>query len=241
MPVLVKHREIVVPGQVIAEGDDVKAAHSPSVFRAGSKIYSTVVGLADVQNNTVNVIPLEGTYFPKVGDLVIGMVEDVGLTTWILDIRAPYKAVLHANEYLNRPFNPLKDNLRKILEVGDYVIAKILSFDRGKDPTLTTKGRGLGRITSGRVVEVVPSRVPRIIGRKGSMISMLKEETGCTIVVGLNGRIWVRGPSNDMEEIAVLAIKKIERETHTSGLTDRVREFILEEKNKREVVKGEDA
>lgn len=235
MPILVNHREIVVPGQVVAEGKDIVVAQGPSLVKIGDKAYSTVVGLADVQDNKINIIPLEGTYIPKVGDLIIGLVEDVGLTTWVVNIRAPYKAILHANEYLNRPFNPLRNNLGKILEVGDYIIAKILAFDRGKEPTLTTKGKGLGRITSGRVVEIVPSRVPRVIGRKGSMISMLKDETKCNIVVGLNGRIWIKGPTGDLEEIATLAIKKIERETHTTGLTDRVREFIIEEKSKRGV------
>lgn len=235
MPVKVSHREIVVPGQLVAEGEDVSLTLSPSIYKVNSKVYSSVVGLAEVQEGKVGVIPLEGKYFPKVGDLVIGMVEDVGLTTWILDIRSPYRAVLHANEYLNRPFNPLKDNLRNILEVGDYVIAKILSFDRSRDPTLTTKGRGLGKISSGRVVDIVPSRVPRVIGKKGSMISMLKKETGCDIVVGLNGRIWVKSRDSSREEVAILAIKKIELETHTSGLTDRVREFIVKELEERGV------
>lgn len=233
MPILVKHREIVVPGQLIAEGSDVEVANTYSVNKVGDKVYSTVVGLSDIQGNRISVIPLEGTYMPKVGDVVIGMIEDIGLTSWIVDIKSPYRAILHANDFLTKPFNPLKDNLRKFLEVGDYIVAKITAFDRSKDPTLTAKGRGLGKITSGSVIEIIPSRVPRVIGKKGSMINMLKEETKCKIVVGLNGRIWVKGPNPDLEEIAILAIKKIERETYTSGLTDRVREFIRSERERR--------
>ena len=86
-------------------------------------------------------------------------------------------------------------------------------------------------------MEIIPSRVPRVIGRRGSMINMVKEETKCQITVGLNGRIWIIGPTPAHEEVAVLAIKKIERETHTSGLTDRVKMFIREELRKRGLIK----
>ena len=65
------------------------------------------------------------------------------------------------------------------------------------------------------------------------MINMLTSETGCEFVIGQNGRILVKCPDKDMEEVAVLALKMIEREAHTTGLTDRVREFIRSEKAQR--------
>lgn len=71
------------------------------------------------------------------------------------------------------------------------------------------------------------TRVPRIIGKKGSMITMLKKETGAQILVGQNGRVWISGKSRDEEAIIAEAIRKIEAEAHTTGLTDRVREFLV--------------
>jgi len=236
MPILVQHRQIVVPGQLLAEGRDVEVKSQHTVYRVGDKLYSAVIGLAEVQNNRINVIALEGFYFPKVDDIVVGIIIDLGLTSWTVDIRAPYTAVLHANDALNKPFNPLKDNLRRYFDVGDLLVAKISVFDRTRNPILTVRGKGLGKITKGKIVEIVPSRVPRLIGKKGSMINMIKEETRCQIVVGLNGRVWVVGPSPLHEEVAILAIKKVERETHTTGLTDRVRAFICEELKKRGLV-----
>lgn len=234
VPILVQHRQIVLPGQLLAEGKDAEVKAQYTIYRIGDKYYSSVIGLADVQNGRrLSVIALEGFYFPKTDDIVVGMIIDIGLTSWTVDIRSPYLAILHASDVLSKPFNPLKDNLRKYLDIGDLVLAKITQFDRTRSPVLTVKGKGLGKITKGVIVEIIPSRVPRVIGRKGSMINMVKEETKCQITIGLNGRIWITGPTPMHEEVAILAIKKIERETHTSGLTDRVKAFIREEFKKR--------
>ena len=58
---------------------------------------------------------------------------------------------------------------------------------------------------------------------------MIKDATGCSISVGQNGLVWING-SADGELLAVNAIRKIEAESHLSGLTDRIKEFL--DKNK---------
>ncbi|NIR86158.1 RNA-binding protein, partial [Candidatus Bathyarchaeota archaeon] len=84
--------------------------------------------------------------------------------------------------------------------------------------------------THGLVVEITPTKIPRVIGRKGSMINMLKRETECRITVGQNGLILINGKTLEDEQIAAMAIRKIEKEAHTSGLTDRVTEMVRKEK-----------
>jgi exosome complex component RRP4 len=71
------------------------------------------------------------------------------------------------------------------------------------------------------------------------MISMIKQETGCQIILGLNGVILVTGKNPEDEELAMMAIRKIEEESHTSGLTDRITQLLKEEKSKREENKNE--
>ena len=236
--ILVEPRSIVLPGDVLAEGSDVQPG-SIYIERVGDKLIATITGLAVVEERDgkkiVSIIPLEGAYIPKPGDIVIGLVEDIGITHWEVDIASPYKGVLTVQEVLDRPFNPATDSLKRYLDVGDYIVAKVLAFDRARDPLLTIKGEGLGRITEGAIVEIKPSRVARVIGKKGSMINMLTRETGCQILVGQNGRILVRCPNKELEEVAVLSIKKIEEEAHTTGLTERVRAFIREERERRGV------
>jgi len=235
--IYVQHRQVVVPGDLLAEDDGVIIETPAYIERIGKKLYARVIGLANISTEEkkvkIGIIPLEGVYMPKTGDIVIGVVKDIGITHWEVDIRAPYHAILTVQEVLEHPFNPATDSLRRYLDVGDYIIAKIVAFDRTRDPLLSIKGKGLGRVVEGAIVEIKPSRVPRVIGKKASMINMLKTETGCEFVVGQNGRILVKCPNRDLEEVAVLAIKMIEREAHTSGLTERVREMIRREKARR--------
>jgi len=236
--ILVEPRSIVLPGDVLAEGDDVEPS-SIYIERVGKKLIATITGIVVVEDlgdkKRVSIIPLEGAYIPRPGDIVIGLVKDIGITHWEVDIASPYKGVLTVQEVLDRPFNPATDSLKKYLDVGDYIVAKVVAFDRARDPLLTIKGEGLGRISEGAIVEIKPSRVPRVIGRKGSMVNMLMKETGCSILVGQNGRILVKCPNKDLEEVVILSIKKIEAEAHTSGLTERVRAFIREERSRRGV------
>ncbi|MEM4678854.1 MAG: KH domain-containing protein [Candidatus Jordarchaeales archaeon] len=88
------------------------------------------------------------------------------------------------------------------------------------------KEKGLRKLEGGRLVKMAPTRIPRLIGKRGSMINMIKKQTGCQIVIGQNGLIWISGEDPEKEELVIKAIRQIEREAHTSGLTDRIRELI---------------
>lgn len=178
-----------------------------------------------MDSNRVFVVPLKGGYIPRVGDLVAGRVVDIGLSGWSVDIRAPYEAMLPASETPG-PRGPRRQDLSSSFGVGDMLLAEVLAFDRTRDPLLTAKGPGLGKVATGRVVEISAAKIPRLIGRKGSMISMLKKETDCQIMVGQNGVVLVWGKSPENERVAVEAIYMIEQEAHTRGLTDRIRDMI---------------
>ncbi len=235
--ILVANRDIVLPGDlVIRDADESIVIDTPFLERVGRNYYATIIGLAVVDEQEdkkrVSIIPLEGVYLPRPGDLVVGLIEDIGITHWEVDIRSPYKGVLSAQDVLGRPFNPAVENLSQYFDIGDYVVAKVASFNRNRDPILTVKERGLGRVTRGLVIEVRPSRVPRIIGKKASMISMLISETKCNFIVGQNGRIIIQCKTKEEEDIAVKAIRMIEELAHTTGLTDRVRDFIRREREK---------
>jgi exosome complex component RRP4 len=68
--------------------------------------------------------------------------------------------------------------------------------------------------------------VPRIIGKQGSMVSMIKKATNCNIIVGQNGVVWIKGLNPEDELITVQTITKIELESHISGLTERIKNFL---------------
>lgn len=236
MSTSIERRQLVTPGDLIAEGDYIAGENT---YALENKIYAARIGMVEYDNKRVNVVALRAFYIPRMDDIIIGSVKEVGFNGWTLDINAPYEALLRASDVLSRPFKPQKDELSQVLDVGDLVVAKIVSYDRAHNPQLTVGEPGLGKITRGQIMRVTPTKIPRIIGRKGSMISMIKQETGCQIILGLNGVILVTGKNLEDEELAVAAIRKIEEESHTSGLTDRIAQMLKEEKAKREETKNE--
>lgn len=236
MPIFFETRQLVTPGDLIAEGEYVAGENT---YKENEKIYASRLGLVETENKKVSVVALKAFYIPKAEDIVIGTVVEVGFNGWTVDINAPYPAILRAGDVLSRPFRPQKDDLSQVLDMGDLIVAKVASYDRTHDPQLTVGEPGLGKITRGQILRITPTKIPRVIGRKGSMISMIKQETGCNIILGLNGVISITGKTLESEQLALMAIHKIDEESHTSGLTDRVTQMLKEEKAKMEENKNE--
>ncbi|RLG45196.1 MAG: RNA-binding protein [Thermoproteota archaeon] len=208
--VFVKDRQLVLPGQVLAEGA-LKAG--PHVYKDGSKLRSMKIGLASIRENTVSIIPLRGGYFPRVGDIIVGKVIDADSRHLLLDIKSPMPGIL-----------PIKGGTR--IKIGDTVKARIKSFDGISHPILTIRGPKLGKVRNAVIFDVEPMKIPRIIGRKGSMINMMKEIVGCEIEVGQNGKVIVYSKDPAKLRLIEEALRKIEREAHISGLSDKIRNML---------------
>jgi len=227
MPVFYEKKQLVAPGDLLAEGDYVPG---DSTYKENGKIYASRLGLVDYDGRRVHVVALKAFYIPAPGDTVIGKVIETTPGGWIIDIKAPHLARLRASDVVERSFKPETTDLPSIFDVGDLIIARVVAYDRTRDPLLTVREPGLGKIMRGRLVEVTPTKIPRVIGRKGSMVSMIKRETGCQLTLGQNGWVLISGRSPEGERLAVMALRKIEEESHTSGLTDRVTEMIKKER-----------
>lgn len=236
----VTHHQVVIPGDLLAEGGGVKLAGTEGILRVveggKTKYVATRVGLVNLtEDGRISLVPLEGCYVPKEGDDIIGKIVNVGLTTWTVDIRGPYFAILPLNNYSETPPDPLKEPITNYLNIGDLILARVQTYDRTRDPLLTMLGENYQKIDKGRLVEIDPVKIPRVIGKKGSMIAMMKEETASNIIVGKNGRIVILAPTIELEIILIEAIQKIVREAHVSGLTDRVKEFIQQKKKELDI------
>ena len=186
------------------------------------KVRASAMGVRNVFQNTVGVIPLRGCYMPSSGDTVIGVIEDIGPSNWLVNINAPYPAPLHVNEV---PWKVEFGDTSRYLSIGHVVILKVLSVDESRKISVTMKDSGLRRIEGGRLVKISHSKVSRVIGKSGSMISMLKNMTDCRITVGQNGMIWVDG-DDENADVAAQAIMMIEEKAQSGNLTDKIKEFI---------------
>ena len=227
MPIFYEKKQLVAPGDLLAEGDYIPG---DSTYQENGKIYASRLGLVDYDGKRVYIVALKAFYIPAPGDLVIGKVVETTPGGWILDIKAPQFARLRASDVVERSFKPETTDLPSIFDVGDLIIAKVVAYDRTRDPQLTIREPGLGKIMRGQLFEVTPTKIPRVIGRKGSMVSMIKNETGCQLTIGQNGLILISGRSLKDERLAIMALTKIEVEYNTSGLTEQVNKMIKKER-----------
>lgn len=220
---LVKNKDLIVPGEVLVEGMDYVPGNG--VFREGEKIVANSVGLVSIDNRLVKLIPLTGFYVPKRNDTVIGKVAMINFNGWMIDFGHSNLAMLSLKEATNEYIDK-KADLSKYYDFGEVVAASIISVTKDGTSDLTMKGPGLNKLINGRVIDVAPSKVPRIIGKQGSMITIIKTKTNCRVVVGQNGKVWVQGDDPDNERKAIEAIRFIERESIKDGLTEKVEKLL---------------
>jgi len=229
MKIFVRNKSIVTPGDLIAEGN-VKI--SGTYIKEGNKYYATTVSLVERSNNSIKLVPLTSIYIPKKEDLVIGKIIEVLPTGWQVDINSPYIAFLALKEALSDFVDITRVDLSEYYDVGEYIFAKVINVTKRGIVHVSVKGPGLKKIREGLIISITPSKVPRVIGKKGSMIQMMKQITGCNIIVGQNGRIWIKGEKPEIEALVAEAIRIIERASHISGLTEKIKSFLESEINK---------
>ena len=213
--IYVEDKNLVIPGQILADDEYYPGR---GTFKEDGKVCSSLMGLVSLRNKKIRVIPLKSKYVPKKGDVVIGKINDVRFSMWDVNINSPYSGILPAFEVFGRD----KKELSKVYDVGDVLFLRVIDVDEVKKAKLGLKGRGLGKFKGGIIVDISPTKVPRLIGKKGSMINMIKNKTNCKIVVGQNGLVWVKG-DDDMEQLTREIIHTIEVEAHTSGLTNKIK------------------
>jgi exosome complex component RRP4 len=216
-------RKYVIPGDIVTTGP---YRPEQNVILDGNKIISTTIGISEIYDDSVKVIPLTGKYIPKINDLVIGKVVSHTSLSWELDINSCYVGFLPAQDVFGRDFSAHADELSSKLKSGDLVAARIANFDRTRDPLVTIADRDLGKIDSGDLIKISPSKVPRLIGKKGSMIQTIEMATNAAITIGQNGWVVVSCESPEGLLKAKKAIQMVDEKAHVANLTDQVKEML---------------
>jgi exosome complex component RRP4 len=214
---------IVVPGTVVGRKKD-KLEGTYYFFQ--DYAISPAVALKEVKGNRIKITPLSGIYLPNKGDLIIGRVIDVYPNGWQLDINSPYFGFMLVKDALTEFVDITKTDLNDYFTHGDFVVAKVINVTRNKLVNLTVKEKGLGKIKGGLIISINPKKVPRVIGKNASMINMIKQVSGASIIVGQNGRVWIKAKDPETELIVARAIHLIDLASHIRGLTDKVKKFL---------------
>ncbi|MEN2974375.1 MAG: exosome complex protein Rrp4 [Candidatus Caldarchaeales archaeon] len=213
MPVYFSEREIVLPGQLLSDNGE---RSGEGTYHLEGRVYASKVGFATLRNNRVCVIAFKGAYVPQEGDRVIGTVIDVKPNGFEVSLGRHLTATIRI---------PDKKEVQALnLKIGDVIYANVR--ESGLRGIFLDAGGRIKKISSGLLVNMHPLKIPRLIGKRGSMINMIKKESGCELIVGRNGFVVIDGPTPANEFAAISAIKMIDREAHSQGLTERVRNLI---------------
>ena len=197
-----------------------------NVVLEGKRIISTTIGLSDVSDDSVRVISLTGVYLPKTDDMVIGTIQYIHGNSWFADINSCYQGMLLGQDVFGRGSYPTKSEMEERLSKGDIIFAKIANSDRQREPLISIADQSLGKIDSGELVKISPTKIPRLIGKQGSMIQTIEGSTNATITVGQNGLIVVSCDETNGLLKALAAIRMVDEQAHLVNLTDKVKKML---------------
>lgn len=213
-------RTIVLPGEIVGKTKEVRAGHGTYV--EGEDIISKFLGIKRESDNYVSVVPLSGVYVPKKGDKIIGFITNVEKFGWVVDINSPWQSFLPLSEAVDEFVDIKKVNISRFFDVGDVIYAEVANVKKG-DAQLDMKSQLARKLSHGVTVKITSSKVPRLIGKSGSMVKLIKDKTNTIIRVGQNGVVWLDGEKIDK---AIKAIRMVDEESHIVGLTDKVSKLL---------------
>ncbi len=221
-------KDLVTPGETVFEGKEIYP--NSGVYEENNKIISKYLGVVEYSKNSVRVVPMKGRYVPEEGDLVIAEISSVGYSNWRAEMDSAYEGMLKIDVAVDEYIDLDEDDLTDYFDIGDAIVVEVSSVTEGMDVNLSMEDKRCRKLKGGRIISIHPSKVPRVIGKKGTMIKQIKKKTGSKIIVGQNGQVWIKGKKANL---AAKAVKKVEREAHIDGLTDKIGEW-LEEKTQGE-------
>lgn len=197
-------KKFVFPGDLIEKGKN----RINGTYYSEGDTYSSVVGMYDEEEKRI--IVFNGPYEPKVGDVIVGVIEDIRGNGYSINIGLAINTYMSARD------------IRETLNYGDIIVAKISNVDESDSSIEMVEPSVL---KGGILINISPFKVPRVIGKKGSMLDQIKDKTNSKIIVGKNGWVWIKDGNVNLTKSAIL---KIEKEAHTSGLTDKISKYLDE-------------
>ncbi|MEW6528696.1 MAG: KH domain-containing protein [Candidatus Micrarchaeota archaeon] len=197
-------RKIIVPGEQISE----KPFLNEFSIVENEKTYASVIGFMDEQNRFV---PTKNIYRPKQGDTIIGIVVYLRGNGYKIDINTPFEGFLSGKD-TRVPFS-----------IGEIVYGRIKDVDEiGNVDIIEAR-----KLPPGKIIEFPAAKIPRLIGKKNSMITTIAQGTGTEIYIGNNGYVYLLG--NNIP-LALKTIDMVNKKSHISGLTQQVLDFLMQNK-----------
>jgi exosome complex component RRP4 len=216
--------QFALPGDIIVTGD-----YQPeqNVILEGDRLMSTAIGFSEIKDDLVTVTPLTGLYTPKTDDLVVGKIVSHNALSWEVNINSYYSGILTAFDIFGKDYSASRDDLSLKLNTGDIILARIANVN-SRDPLITIAGNNLGKVDSGELIKISPSKIPRLIRKYGSMIQTIEASTNISITVGQNGLIIFKYDNSTGLKNAIASIKMIAMTYEDANIEEKIQNILNE-------------
>ncbi|MEM1686948.1 MAG: exosome complex protein Rrp4 [Candidatus Aenigmatarchaeota archaeon] len=213
-------------GKIVLPGEEVEK--NEFSYKFNDRFISKKVSLISKNEEKTKAISLSSTYYPEVGDNVIGIVREVEAAGWLVDINSINYAFLPIAEAVREFIDIYRTDLSKTININEVIYAKVINVINYKIIQISIKNGNFKKLNGGGVISVNPAKVARIIGKNMSMMKLISEKTNCEIIAGKNGYIWIKSKKAENMIKAINAIKFIEKNSHFKGLTEMVIKYLEE-------------
>ena len=193
---------IYLPGDIINRN---VRAHKGAIRIENNKAYACVVGV--VKDNVFKHFEL--AYIPCVNDRIIGIVFEKRAKVAFVDTGTAFNCLISLTAET------------KELSIGSIVMGRIIKIE--EDNNILLGEIKILKKENTMLIFIHPSKIARIIGKEGSMLSLIKEKTKCQILIGLNGYMLIYG--KDIKNV-IKAINFIVERAHLDDLTNKVSSLL---------------
>lgn len=143
-------------------------------------------------------------YIPQKREFVIGIVLKQKGDNYAIDIGGSEQATI---SFLS--FENASKKTRKIMKPGDLLYGRVLAANKDMEPELVCidtydRAMGMGTLPEGGIMFNVPLNIARlIVNPDNPFLLTIAKKIIYTIVVGFNGRVWVKA-KKQKEMIAIM-------------------------------------
>ncbi|KAJ9071152.1 Exosome complex component rrp4 [Entomophthora muscae] len=181
--------KIVSPGDIIT--DDEAFMRGFGTYKDGEVIRSSVAGSVSVLNKLITASSFRGRYNGEIGDVVVARITEVSQKRWKVDVNSRQDATILLSSVIlpggvqRRKSESDELKMRQFLSEGDLIVAEVQTINSENGLGLHTRSTKYGKLRNGQLVKVPSLLVQR------SRSHFLVLSCGVSVILGLNGYIWV--------------------------------------------------
>lgn len=205
--------KIVMPGDVVLRlPEQGQVRIGPGLQQQGEALVASLPGiLRSTAGGKLWLEARQRRYTPVANDAVIGLILNRMGESFTVDINGPCHATLPL-----LAFEGATRRNRPNLKAGDLVFARLAEAHRDMEPELSCMdlndaASGFGPLEGGYQLEITSSHARRLLGNpRPATLKALGAALQFEMVVGQNGRVWVKSPDSLTTITVVNAVEKTE-------------------------------